>query len=84
MPFTSRLAGSLTAAVLALSPLPGLTQTSAQAPKPKKPAPKTQPAQPQTGHPVIVQLETRASPAGLDQGLREGREGDDGGVLYHT
>jgi hypothetical protein len=56
MPFTSRLAGSVTAAMLALNPLPGLAQTSAQAPKPKKPAAKSQQAQPQTGAPVIVQL----------------------------
>jgi invasion protein IalB len=56
MPFTSRLAGSVTAAMLALHPLSGLAQTSAQAPKPKKPAAQSQQAQPQTGAPVIVQL----------------------------
>jgi invasion protein IalB len=56
MPFSFRLAGSVTATVLALSPLPGLAQSSAQAPKPKKPAAKSQPAQPQTGQPVIVHL----------------------------
>jgi invasion protein IalB len=56
MPFTSRVAGSVTAAVIAFTPLPGLAQTSGQALKPKKPAAKTQQAQPQTGPPVIVQL----------------------------
>lgn len=44
MPTLSRFSGAVMAAMLALSPLPGLAQTSGQAPKPKQPAPKEQPA----------------------------------------
>jgi len=61
MPFTSRLAGSaiaragLMTAVLTLSALPGLAQTSGQAPKPKPPAPKGQQAQPQKAQPQQAQ-----------------------------
>ncbi|KLK93110.1 invasion protein [Microvirga vignae] len=47
MSFTSRLAGTAIATVLALSAGPGLAQTSGQAPKPKPAAPKAQQAQPQ-------------------------------------
>jgi invasion protein IalB len=73
MPTPSRLSAAMIATVLALSPLPGLAQTSGQAPKPKppaakeQPAPKAQPApqnqqaQPQRPTPVVVQL--KASPA---------------------
>lgn len=56
MPISYRFAGFVAATVLALIPLPALAQTSAQAPKPQKPAAKSQPAQPPTGQPVIVQL----------------------------
>jgi len=67
MPITSRLPGAVIATALALSPVPGLAQTSGQAPKPKQPAPKEQPApqnqqaQPPAAAPVVVEL--KASPA---------------------
>jgi invasion protein IalB len=67
MPIAFRLPGAVIAAMLALSPLPGLAQTSGQAPKPKQPAtkeqpaPKNQQAQPPAAAPVVVQL--KASPA---------------------
>ncbi|PVE23173.1 invasion-associated locus B family protein [Microvirga sp. KLBC 81] len=51
MSFTSRLAGSAIATVLALSAGPGLAQTSGQAPKAKSTAPKAQQAQPQQTQP---------------------------------
>ncbi|MEE1657910.1 invasion associated locus B family protein [Microvirga sp. CF3062] len=67
MPNTFRLPIAMMAAVLALIPLPGLAQTSGQAPKPKppaakqqpakeQPAPKNQQAQPPRAAPVVVQL----------------------------
>ena len=67
MPIAFRLPGAVIAAMLALSPLPGLAQTSGQAPKPKQPAPKEQPApksqqaRPPAPAPVVVAL--KASPA---------------------
>jgi invasion protein IalB len=67
MPITSRLPATVIASVLALSPLPVLAQTSGQAPKPKQPAqkeqpaPKNQQAQPPAAAPVVVAL--KASPA---------------------
>ncbi|MBF9194484.1 invasion associated locus B family protein [Microvirga terrestris] len=67
MPTLSRLSGAAMAAMLALSPLPALAQTSGQAPKPKQPAPKEQPApknqqaQPPAAAPVVVAL--KAAPA---------------------
>ena len=74
MPSTSRLAGFVTARVglmttmLALSALPGLAQTSGQAPKPKQPVPKAQPqqaqpqqAQPQNAGAVTVALKAEPS-----------------------
>ena len=56
MPFISRLAGSVTALVLALSSSPGLSQGTGQGSKPKQPAPQGQQAQPPNSGPVIVQL----------------------------
>lgn len=56
MAFSTRLAGSVIAMGLALSPLPGLAQASGQPPKSKQPAPKAQQARPQNGGPVTVQL----------------------------
>jgi invasion protein IalB len=56
MPLSSRLAGSVIAVALALSPLPGLAQASKQGPKAKQPASKALQAQPQNGAPVLVQL----------------------------
>jgi len=83
---TSRLAGSAIATALALAPMPGLAQTSGQAPKPKQPAPKAQQAQPQQAQPQQVQpqkdspvtVELKAAPAqtewtkvcGKDQGTQ--------------
>jgi invasion protein IalB len=69
MPFAPRPAGSVTAriglmmAMLALSALPGLAQTTGQAPKPKQPAPKAQPqkAQPQNAGAVTVELKAEPS-----------------------
>ncbi|MBJ6127577.1 invasion associated locus B family protein [Microvirga splendida] len=67
MNFSSRLPGAAIAAMLALSPLPTLAQTSGQAPKPKQPAqkeqpaPKNQQAQPPAAAPVVVGL--KPSPA---------------------
>jgi invasion protein IalB len=63
MPFPSCLAGpliargSMIAAVLALSALPGLAQTSGQAPKPKQPEPKAQQAQPKAPQPKAQQAQ---------------------------
>jgi invasion protein IalB len=69
----SRLSGAVMATMLALSPLPGLAQTSGQAPKPKQPAPKeqlapkAQPApqnqQAQTPAPTPVLVALKAAPA---------------------
>ncbi|MBM1171822.1 invasion associated locus B family protein [Microvirga arabica] len=67
MPIPSRLPTTVIASMLALTPLPGLAQTSGQAQKPKQPAPKEQPApknqqaQPPAAAPVVVGL--KASPA---------------------
>ncbi len=56
MAFRTRLAGSVIAVGLALSPLSGLAQTSGQGTKSKQPAPKAQPAEPQNGGSMTVQL----------------------------
>ena len=73
MPIPTRLPAAMIAAVLALSPVPGLAQTSGQAPKAKppaakqqpapkeQPAPQSQPAQPPGPAPVVVEL--KASPS---------------------
>ncbi len=80
MPFTSRLAASTAALVLALAPLPSPAQTSGQGPKAKQPAPKAQQAPTQTPNqnpgPVIVELKAEPSQpewtkaCGKDQGAK--------------
>lgn len=67
MPFSPRLAGFASVALLALSPVPGLAQTAGQAPKARQnAAPAGQQAQPQPqpqpqSAPVVVELKAEPS-----------------------
>ncbi len=83
MPFTSRLAGSVVALVLALSSSPSLSQGAGQGSKPMQPAPQSQQAQPTNGGPVIVQL--KPEPAQPDwTKVCEKNEGSKTEVCYTT
>ncbi|MFC1456086.1 invasion associated locus B family protein [Microvirga arabica] len=83
MPFTSRLAGSVAALVLALSSSPSLSQGAGQGSKPKQSALQSQQAQSPNGGPVIVQL--KPEPAQPDwTKVCEKNEGSKTEICYTT